>query len=51
MPIQKCKLKSGKSGWKWGKSGKCYSKRDDALNQMKAIHASQNRARASGRNR
>ena len=51
MPIQKCKLKSGKPGWKWGKSGKCYSKRDDALNQMKAIHASQNRVRASGRNR
>ena len=25
--------------------------RDDALNQMKAIHASQNRVRASGRNR
>jgi len=46
MPIQKCKLKSGKSGWKWGKSGKCHSKRSDALNQMKAIHASQDRVRA-----
>ncbi len=43
MPIQKCKLKGGKSGWKWGKSGKCYSKRSDALKQMKAIKASQKR--------
>jgi len=49
MPIQKCKLKSGKQGWKWGKSGKCYSSRAGAEKQMRAIHAS--RARKSGRNR
>ena len=24
MPLQKCKEK-GKSGWRWGKSGKCYT--------------------------
>jgi len=41
MPIQKC-VKDGKSGWKWGKSGKCYTgknARDRALKQMKAIMA------------
>ena len=40
MPIQRCTLKTGKKGWKWGKSGKCYSTRDGAERQAKAIYAS-----------
>ena len=43
MPIQRCNLKSGKKGWKWGKSGKCYPTRERALKQMRAIKASQKR--------
>ena len=45
MPIQKC-TKNGKSGYKWGKSGKCYTGpggRAKALKQMGAIKASQAR--------
>jgi hypothetical protein len=40
MPIQRCTLKTGKKGWKWGKSGKCYSTRAGAERQAKAIYAS-----------
>jgi hypothetical protein len=40
MPIQECKLKSGKKGWKWGSKGKCYSTRKQAENQSKAAYAS-----------
>jgi len=31
MPVQRCTLKTGKKGWKWGKSGKCYSTRADFI--------------------
>jgi len=44
MPIVKCKLPNGKAGYKYGKSGKCYSTRVAAEKQMKAIKASQNKA-------
>lgn len=40
MPIQRCTLKNRKKGWKFGKSGKCYSNKKDALKQMKAMFAS-----------
>jgi len=46
MPIQRCNLKSGKKGWKWGKSGKCYPTRERALKQMRAIKASQHKGRS-----
>lgn len=40
MPIKKCSLKSGKKGFKWGNSGKCYPTKKQAEKQMKAILAS-----------
>ena len=43
MPLMRCKVKN-KSGWKWGKSGKCYTgplARSKAKRQMRAIKASQ----------
>ena len=40
MPIQRCTLKTGKKGWKWGKSGKCYPTRAGAETQAKAAYAS-----------
>lgn len=46
MPIQKCSDK-GKSGLKWGSSGKCYTAknaREKALKQMRAIEASKSRS-------
>ena len=42
MPVQRCS-KSGKSGWKWGASGKCYSgpgAREKAERQGRAVRAS-----------
>jgi hypothetical protein len=45
MPIQRCTRK-GKSGYRWGKSGKCYlgrGARRKALRQARAIRASQRR--------
>jgi hypothetical protein len=51
MPIQRCTLKGGKKGWKWGSSGKCYPNKSQAERQMRAIHASKSRARKSSRNR
>ena len=53
MPIQRCSLKSGKKGWKWGKSGKCYASRTGAEKQAKAAYASgyKGGARKSSRNR
>lgn len=42
MPIKKCS-KNGKSGYKWGNSGKCYTGKQGkkrATKQMKAIFAS-----------
>jgi hypothetical protein len=38
MPIMKCK-----GGWKFGKNGKCYKTKAQALKQMRAIKASQSR--------
>ncbi len=43
MPIQRCEVK-GKSGWKWGQSGKCYTgpgSRRKAAKQAAAIKANQ----------
>ena len=40
MPIQECKLPNGKKGYKWGKSGKCYSSKSSAQKQAKAAYAS-----------
>lgn len=43
MPLMRCTSK-GKSGWKWGKSGKCYTgpgAKKKALRQMRAIKANQ----------
>lgn len=37
MPIQKCNLSGGKSGYRWGTHGHCYASREDALKQMRAI--------------
>ena len=45
MPIKKCTSK-GKSGKKYGDSGKCYTGKDaksKAVKQMKAIKANQKR--------
>jgi hypothetical protein len=42
MPLLKCEI-NGKPGWKWGKSGKCFSGSDGrqkALEQGRAIEAS-----------
>ena len=45
MPAKKCKSK-GKSGVKWGKSGKCYTGKNKKFKmnkQRKAIEASKHR--------
>ncbi len=34
MPIHKVK-----GGWKWGKSGKVYKRKKDAIRQMRAIYS------------
>ncbi len=39
MPIKRCKTSSGKKGYKWGNSGKCYSAKEQAVRQMKAAYA------------
>lgn len=41
MPIKRCKLSNGGSGYKWGNKGKCYSSREKALRQMRAIKYSE----------
>jgi len=53
MPIQRCTLKGGKKGWKYGKSGKCYASKSSAQRQAEAIHASGYKSRTgkSSRNR
>ena len=41
MPLKKCTV-DGKSGWKWGDSGKCYTgpdAKEKALEQGRAIKA------------
>ena len=44
MPIERCKLADGSSGYRWGKKGKCYKTRAAAEKQMRAIKAAQNKA-------
>jgi hypothetical protein len=44
MPIQRCKLPGGGSGFRWGENGKCYPNRSGALKQMRAIKYSQEHA-------
>lgn len=41
MPIKKCSLPNGKSGYKYGDSGKCYENKEDAIKQMRAIKYSE----------
>lgn len=43
MPIKKCKLPTGKSGYKYGDSGKCYSDRSKAVKQGQAIEISRHK--------
>jgi hypothetical protein len=43
MPVEKCTI-NGKSGWRWGKSGKCYTgpgAKAKAAKQGRAIKVSQ----------
>ena len=45
MPLRKCEVK-GKSGYRWGKSGKCYTGKGakaKAMKQARAIEASKAR--------
>ena len=45
MPLQTC-ISDGKTGTKWGKSGKCYTGKggkSKAKKQMRAIKASQSK--------
>jgi|SRR5579885_442264 len=37
MPLEECKLPNGKSGTRWGGSGKCYKDKKDAIRQGIAI--------------
>lgn len=39
MPIQGCTLPGGKSGYRWGRGGKCYSSRGRAEKQAEAAYA------------
>jgi len=43
MPIKKCKTPTGKSGYKYGNSGKCYTQKSKAERYGRAVKASQNR--------
>lgn len=43
MPIKRCTLPSGGSGYKYGNSGKCYASKGDALKQMAAIKSQQSK--------
>jgi len=40
VPIKRCKLSSGKLGYKWGSHGKCYAKEWRAKKQAAAAYAS-----------
>lgn len=46
MPIKRCQ-KDGAKGYKYGESGTCYKSRSKALEQMRAIKASQSRKKRS----
>jgi hypothetical protein len=39
MPLKNCTV-NGKQGWKWGDEGTCYTSKEDALAQGRAIEAS-----------
>ena len=39
MPIRTCTLASGKKGYKYGATGKCYPTLREALEQMRAMFA------------
>ena len=39
MPIKRCTTSSGKKGYKWGNSGKCYGAKKQAERQMRAAYA------------
>jgi hypothetical protein len=41
MPIKTCTLPNGKQGYKWGDAGKCYPSISQAMEQARAIQASQ----------
>ena len=43
MPIQRCTLPDGGSGYKWGDNGKCYADRSKAIEQMRAIKYQQSK--------
>lgn len=45
MPIHRAKGPRGGSGWQYGKSGKVYRTRKDAIQQMIAIKVSQAQAK------
>lgn len=45
MPLKQC-MKNGKSGWKYGDSGECYTgpmAKQKAVDQAVAVHASKGR--------
>ena len=39
MPIKRCSLGNGKKGYKYGNRGKCYSAKEQAERQMRAMFA------------
>lgn len=41
MPVMRCTLKGGGSGWKYGESGTCYADKQDAIKQGLAISYSE----------
>ena len=43
MPVKSCTLPNGKSGYKWGDSGKCYASKEKAHKQGIAIELSKKR--------
>lgn len=45
MPIQRARGPRGGQGWRYGKKGKVYPTRQQALRQAQAIKASQRRAK------
>jgi hypothetical protein len=45
VPILKCELPDGGQGYKWGVGGTCYSDREKALKQGRAIEISKAQAR------
>jgi len=53
MPLMRCTT-GGKSGWKYGESGKCYPNpggKTKAMKQMRAIKSSQGRKKSGNKDR